>query len=347
MKKLLLGLGFSGILLLSGCNGVKTHQVIAENDSASIDVGDSVVINVLSNDSATFTEDGFSGDSTDALEIGDITQPQHGAVIKDGQSIVYTHNGDTSESDSFTYEALIIENNMHFTDEAVVSITIEQATPPPSSSPTPPPPSPSPTPPPPPSPTPPPPSINKVPTANAGADKTIQLGESVTMTGTGSDSDGTIVSYKWMKGSTVLATTAEFVYTPTAVSSDTLIFTVTDDDDASASDTVIVEVTAASNTKPVADSSEIYMSSECTIAEVVSFTVTGHDDDGDTLTFTKVTDPTYGSVSVDSDGNGEFTLDDSEDQNKCMDGIPNSFSFNVNDGTENSDDERVDILPNV
>ena len=317
MKKLLLGLGFSGILLLSGCNGVKTHQVIAENDSASIDVGDSVVINVLSNDRATSSEGDISEDSTDALEIGDITQPQHGAVIKDGQSIVYTHNGDTSKSDSFTYEALIIENNVYFTDDAVVSITIEQPTP------------------------------NKVPTANAGADKTIQLGESVTMTGTGSDSDGTIVSYKWMKGSTVLATTAEFVYTPTAVSSDTLIFTVTDDDDASASDTVIVEVTAASNTKPVADSSEIYMSSECTIAEVVSFTVTGHDDDGDTLTFTKVTDPTYGSVSVDSDGNGEFTLDDSEDQNKCMDSMPNSFSFNVNDGTENSDAATVNINPPV
>lgn len=330
MKKLLLGLGFSGILLLSGCDGLKTHQVIAENDSASVDVGDSVVINVLSNDRATSTEGEISEDSTDVLEIGDITQPQHGAVIKDGQSIVYTHNGDTSESDSFTYEALIIENNIHFTDEAVVSITIEQPTPPPPSS----------------SPTPPP-SINKLPTANAGVDKTIQLGESVTMTGTGSDSDGTIVSYKWKKGSTVLATTAEFVYTPTAVSSDTLIFTVTDDDDASASDTVIVEVTAASNTKPVADSSEIGMSSECTIGEVVSFTVTGHDDDGDTLTFTKVTDPTYGSVSVDSDGNGEFTLDDSEDQNKCMDGMPNSFTFNVNDGTENSDDARVDIVPTV
>jgi len=330
MKKLLLGLGFSGILLLSGCDGFKTHQVIAENDSASVDVGDSVVINVLSNDRATSTEDDISEDSTDALEIGDITQPQHGAVIKDGQSIVYTHNGDTSESDSFTYEALIIENNIHFTDEAVVSITIEQPVPPSS-----------------PSPTPPSPSINKVPTANAGADKTIQLGESVTMTGTGSDSDGTIVSYKWMKGSTVLANTAEFVYTPTAVSSDTLIFTVTDDDSASASDTVIVEVTAVSNTKPVADSSEIGMSSECTIGEVVSFTVTGHDDDGDTLTFTKVTDPTYGSVVLDSDGNGEFTLDDSEDQNNCMEGMPNSFTFNVNDGIENSDDATVDIVPTV
>jgi len=86
------------------------------------------------------------------------------------------------------------------------------------------------------------PPANKLPVANAGSDKTVQVNQSVTITGTGTDSDGKIVSYQWKKGSKVLASMASFSYTPTVVGADTLTFTVTDNDGATASDSMKVTV---------------------------------------------------------------------------------------------------------
>jgi len=83
---------------------------------------------------------------------------------------------------------------------------------------------------------------NKPPVVDAGADKTVTVNQSVTLIGTATDSDGTIVSYEWKKGSEVLGTEATLVYTPTIVGTDTLTLTVTDDDGAVVSDTAIITV---------------------------------------------------------------------------------------------------------
>jgi hypothetical protein len=84
---------------------------------------------------------------------------------------------------------------------------------------------------------------NISPTAEAGSDKSTEVNHPVTITGNGSDPDGTIVSYEWKKGSMVLATTATFDYTPDTVGTDTLTLTVTDDDGATDTDTMKVTVT--------------------------------------------------------------------------------------------------------
>ena len=86
------------------------------------------------------------------------------------------------------------------------------------------------------------PVINQLPSANAGTDKTVQVNQSITITGSGSDSDGNITNYEWTKGSVVLASTASFAYTPTTVGIDTLILTVTDNSGATKSDTTVVTV---------------------------------------------------------------------------------------------------------
>ena len=78
----------------------------------------------------------------------------------------------------------------------------------------------------------------------------MELGQTVTVAGSGTDSDGTITSYEWKKGTTVVATTASFNYTPTAVGIDTLTLTVMDDDGATASDIMNVLVTDASTPPP-------------------------------------------------------------------------------------------------
>ena len=93
---------------------------------------------------------------------------------------------------------------------------------------------------------------NEVPEANAGGDKVAQVDKSIEIIGSGSDSDGTITTYVWTKGSTVLATTAVFNYIPAAVGTDTLTLTVTDDVGDSAIDSmdVVVNITPVTDTTP-------------------------------------------------------------------------------------------------
>ena len=99
---------------------------------------------------------------------------------------------------------------------------------------------------------------NLPPTANAGINRTTQVNQSITITGSGTDSDGTIASYEWRLGATVLATTASFSYTPTVVGTDTLSLTVTDNDGAtSTADTMNVVVTATPNQAPIATSATV------------------------------------------------------------------------------------------
>jgi hypothetical protein len=99
-------------------------------------------------------------------------------------------------------------------------------------------------------PIPPPPPPNQAPTANAGADQTVDEGTTVILAGTGADSDGTIVSYSWQQVSgTIVAITdsdmanASFTAPVVTGTQDQVFrFAVTDDDGATGSDTVTVTV---------------------------------------------------------------------------------------------------------
>src|SRR5215204_2381658 len=91
---------------------------------------------------------------------------------------------------------------------------------------------------------------NQTPTANAGADQTITLPVStVTLSGSGADVDGSIVSYTWSKVSGGTATitsssSASTTVTGLAQGSYTFRLTVTDNGGATASDDVVVIVNA-------------------------------------------------------------------------------------------------------
>ena len=94
--------------------------------------------------------------------------------------------------------------------------------------------------------TPPPPSTgNTPPTADAGPDRTVQVNTPVTIVGKASDSDGSIVAYEWKKQSNgqILSRSATLNFTPTGTRTKTLVFTVTDDQGAKASDSMILTVT--------------------------------------------------------------------------------------------------------
>jgi thermitase len=99
---------------------------------------------------------------------------------------------------------------------------------------------------------------NTPPTANAGADQTVIDGdgngvETVTLNGSASsDSDGSILSYEWSEGATVLTTGASPLVS-FAVGTHTLTLRVTDDQGATGTDTVVVMVNARPNTPPTAN----------------------------------------------------------------------------------------------
>jgi glucose/arabinose dehydrogenase len=104
-------------------------------------------------------------------------------------------------------------------------------------------------------PVPPPPPPNQAPTANAGVDQTVHEDATVSLSGTGADTDGTIEVYSWQQisGSAVVITNADMANAsftaPMVEVAQELIFrlTVTDDDDATGSDTVTITV---NNTVP-------------------------------------------------------------------------------------------------
>lgn len=95
-----------------------------------------------------------------------------------------------------------------------------------------------------------PPPANQAPTANAGTDRSVREGQTVNLSATGADSDGSIASYSWQQesGANVAITNADtsdasFV-APDVAACEDLVFrvTVTDDDGATGSDTVTVAV---------------------------------------------------------------------------------------------------------
>ena len=94
-------------------------------------------------------------------------------------------------------------------------------------------------------------AANQSPTANAGTDKTITLpANSVTLSGSGSDPDGSIASYSWTKisgGTATITSPASPSTTVTGLVQGSYVFrlTVKDNQGASASDDVVVVVNAA------------------------------------------------------------------------------------------------------
>jgi PKD repeat protein len=88
---------------------------------------------------------------------------------------------------------------------------------------------------------------NRAPVANAGPDKSGVAGSAVTLSGSGSDPDGTIVAYAWNAGDGATGTGATMAHSYAAPGTYTASFTVTDNLGAQNTDTASVVVTSASN----------------------------------------------------------------------------------------------------
>src|ERR671924_253530 len=177
---------------------------------------------------------------------------------------------------------------------------------------------------------------NQPPTANAGDDQTVNEADSVSLDGSGSsDPDGTIASYSWTQTAGTGVTlddassaTPSFTAPDVSADGDTLTFelTVTDNDGATATDSVNVNVNnVVVNQPPTANAGDDQTVNE---GDQVSLDGSGSSDpDGDTLTYawtqtagTGVTlddassaTPSFTAPNVDSAGDTltfELTVDD-------------------------------------
>jgi hypothetical protein len=185
--------------------------------------------------------------------------------------------------------------------------------------------------------------VNKVPTANAGVDQSVNEGATATLDGSASsDPDGDALTYKWtVPPGIVLSsdTDAQPTFTVPEVSADTqhtFSLVVNDGQADSPADEVIITVLQV-NKVPTADAG-----SDQSVNEGATATLDGSassDPDGDALTY-KWTAPAGIILSSDSDKKPTFTAPEVSADTQY------TFSLRVNDGQAESpaDDLVVTIL---
>lgn len=180
------------------------------------------------------------------------------------------------------------------------------------------------------------------PVANAGADKTITLPtSSITLTGSGTDSDGTISSYQWTKvsgGSATLtnANTASLKLSNLVAGTYTFRLTVTDNKGAKGSDDVIVTVKASTTNKvptvKAGSDKKVTLSSSA-----ITFNGSASDSDG-----------TISSYSWTKVSGGSATLSNANTSSLKVTGVASGvyvFRLTVtdNNGAKASDDVKLTV----
>ncbi|CAM9899019.1 unnamed protein product, partial [Chrysoparadoxa australica] len=130
---------------------------------------------------------------------------------------------------------------------------------------------------------------NQAPTADAGADQTLSDNdgtgsETVTLSGGGFDTDGSIVGYEWTKGATVLGNSAS-ISPSLGIGTHTLTLTVTDNEDATGSDTVVVTVNANQGPSVSAGADQTVSDSDGSGDQIVTLSGSGSDADGSVASY--------------------------------------------------------------
>ena len=184
---------------------------------------------------------------------------------------------------------------------------------------------------------------NMNPTSNAGVDQTVNEKTTVTLYGSGGDSDGTITSYSWTQTAGVIVSlTTDFgavtsFFAPTTTEQLTLTFqlTIIDDANATATDTINIFVSPV-NIPPTSDAGE-----DQTVEELTTVTLTGEGVDSDgsiaDYSWTQITGITVTLANADSK-TATFTTPDID-----IDEIL-TFSLMITDNEGSTAVDSVDIV---
>ncbi|MEZ9659795.1 Ig-like domain-containing protein, partial [Vibrio sp. 10N.261.52.F3] len=152
-----------------------------------------------------------------------------------------------------------------------------------------------------------------------------------------SDEDGDSLSFVKFtdpsNGTVVVDENGDWTYTPNENYNGTDSFTVIVDDGNGGTDTITVNVGVTPvNDAPIGNDLSVTTDEDTP----VSGTLNATDTDGDSLTFSKGTDPSNGSVVVDENGNWTYTPDENYNGS-------DSFTVVVSDGNGGTDTITVDI----
>jgi VCBS repeat-containing protein len=251
---------------------------VAVDDSATTDEGDTVIIDVLGNDS-----DGDGG----SLNVVSVSHPAHGtAVINGDNTITYTPNATYSGTDSFTY---YIEDGQGGNDHATVNVTINLVNGAP---------------------------IANDDSGTTDEDSPVTI--NVLSNDSDPDGDMISIDAitNPTYGNATIAS-GSIVYTPDSgaqslqvgqTATDTFSYTIIDGIE---DDTATVTITINGlNDMPVASDAQIITDED----ELIEYTLPASDpDNGDSLTFEIETEPTSGSVSLDPDGGIIYSPDTNYD----------------------------------
>ncbi len=233
----------------------------------------------------------------DVLVYEVTTPPVHGYLSHNGLMFTYTPEKNFSGSDSFS-----IKSNDGTNDSDEVTIMIDVA------------------------------EENDAPIVQIGGDRSIVLGNELTLDAQASDVDGKIVSYDWFEEEHQLSTEESFSYKPSKIGSHIISVTVTDDKGATSTGRVLITVSKKPNTPPKAMVQSIPMDEDTTKAILLK----GSDDENDTLHYVVTRLPLHGTLSGQAPNliyapNRDYFGDD-------------SFEFKINDGKDDSDVVRVSIM---
>ena len=259
---------------------------------------------------------GVLGNDTDAdgdtLTAIKVTNPSNGSVTLNANgSFTYTPNADWNGTDSFTYKANDGED-----DSNTVTVTITVS------------------------------AVNDAPVATADSytttEDTAKVVPALGVLSNDTDTEGaTLTAIKVTdpsNGSVTLNSNGSFTYTPNANWSGTDSFTYKANDGSADSNTVTVTITVtAVNDAPVAVA-DTYTTPVNTAKVVPLPGVLGNDTDteGTALTAIKVTNPSHGSVTLNSDGSFTYTPAASWSGT-------DSFTYKATDGSADSNTVTVTI----
>jgi len=184
---------------------------------------------------------------------------------------------------------------------------------------------------------------NNPPVAYAGPDNTVTDSdndgiETVTLDGSASfDTDGTIISYEWNEGLTVLGSSAVMDIDFTVGIHDVTL-TVTDDLGASDVDDITITINTPANTAPVAqpDSYSTTEDTTLTVNSASGVLANDSDADGDALSAVLVSGTSNGVLTLNADGSLTYQ------PNSGFVGM-DFFTYKANDGTDDSNVVTVSI----
>ncbi|WPQ61162.1 Ig-like domain-containing protein [Chitinophaga sancti] len=238
----------------------------------------------------------------DALAYSKASDPAHGtATVNADGTYTYTPAANYNGPDSFTIE---INDGNGGTTTVTINITVT--------------------------------AVNDAPT---GADQNITTPEDVAYNGTvvGSDVDGDALTYSKdtdpTHGTAAINADGTYTYTPAADYNGPDSFTIEINDGNGGTTTVTINITVtAVNDAPTGADQNI------TTPEDIQYngSVVGNDVDGDALTYSKATDPTHGTATVNADGT--YTYTPASNYNG-----PDSFTIEINDGNGGTTTVTINI----